>query len=126
MGPAAPTPALVLVHRAGAAVDVGAPRSYCCLRSTAAGTRAVVYRSARDQGVVGVVDFLSDAVPRAGRHGWAADGVFRQVEPYLPRAALLADPDLTAVFAHLQSRRRLPEAAARRLGEMLPDLPPGP
>ena len=124
MSPSSPTPALVLVHRAGAEVDVGVPRSFCCLRSTTGGTRAVVYRSARDQGVVGVVDFVSDAVPRADRPGWAADGVFRPIEPYLSRAALLADPDLAAVFAHLQSRRRLPDAARSRLGELLPDLPP--
>ncbi|MFD1237882.1 hypothetical protein ACFQ34_31745 [Pseudonocardia benzenivorans] len=97
-------------------------RTMCCLRSTAGGTRAVVYRSGRCQGIVGVVDFLTDAVPRADR-GWEADGVFRPVEPHLPRAELLADPDLRPVFAHLQSRRRLPGLARSRLGALLPDLP---
>lgn len=85
----------------------------------------MVYRSGRGQGVVGVVDFVSDAVPQAGR-GWEADGVFRPVEPHLPRADLLDDPDLAPVFAHLQSRRRLPGAAGRRLLALLPDLPAPP
>jgi hypothetical protein len=39
---------------------------------------------------------------------------------------LLAYPDLAEVFAHLPSRRRLPDATRRRLGEVLPDLPPAP
>lgn len=123
--PVAPTPALILVHRAGndGELVVGVPRSFCCLASTTCGTRAVVYRSAADQGVVGVVDFVTDAVPRDGRRGWAADGVFQRFEPYLTRAALLDDPDLAATFAHLQSRRRLPDSAGRRLGRLLPDLP---
>jgi hypothetical protein len=95
----------------------------CCLRSTTRGTRAVLYRSAADQGLVGVVDFVSDAEPRSGRSGWAADGVLQRFEHYVPRAVLLADPDLAGVFAHLQSRRRLPEPAGRRLAHLLPDLP---
>jgi hypothetical protein len=121
----APAPALVLVHRAGADGErtVGVARPFCCLRSTTRGTRAVVYRSAADQGVVGVVDFVSDAVERAGGRGWEADGVLQPIEPYLPRAALLGDPDLADVFTHLQSRRRLPDAARHRLGQLLPDLP---
>ncbi|GJF04030.1 hypothetical protein [Pseudonocardia sp. D17] len=49
--------------------------------------------------------------------------MFRPVEPHLPRAELLADPDLRPVFAHLQSRRRLPGLARSRLGALLPDLP---
>lgn len=66
----------------------GVPLTMCCLRSTVRGTRAVVYRSGRGQGVVGVVDFVTGAVAQAGR-GWEADGVFRPVEPHLPRAELL-------------------------------------
>ncbi|MGI5128785.1 hypothetical protein ACQEVB_18405 [Pseudonocardia sp. CA-107938] len=117
--PVAPTPVLVLVHRAGSELPAGVPQRVCCLRSTTRGSRAVVYRSAAQQGVVGVVDFVSDAVPREGGRGWAADGVFRPVEPYVPRAALLDDPDLAGVFTHLQSRRRLPGPAGRRLRQVL-------
>ncbi|MGD9990744.1 hypothetical protein [Pseudonocardia sp.] len=117
-GPRAPE--LVLVRRAGTGADLvaGVPTTMCCLRSTVRGSRAVVYRSGHGQGVVGVVDFVSDAVGRPGR-GWEADGVYRPVEPPLPRADLLADPVLGPVFAHLQSRRGLPVAAARRLCELL-------
>lgn len=126
MGPlAAPEPTLVLVHRAGSGDELpaGVPQTLCCLRSTTRGTRAVVYRSAADQGVVGVVDFVSDAVPRGDRHGWEADGVLQRFAPHLPRAALLDDPALAAVFGHLQSRRLLPAAARARLHSLLPDLP---
>jgi hypothetical protein len=121
----APAPDLILVHRAGSVdeLPVGVPQTLCCLRSTTRGSRALVYRSAVDQGVVGVVDFLTDAMPRAGRRGWEAAGVFQRIEPYVPRAALLGDPDLAAVFTHLQSRRRLPDAARRRLCSLVPDLP---
>jgi len=122
----AAVPELVLVRRAdGDELVPGVPQTMCCLRSTARGTRAVVYRSGRDQGVVGVVDFVSDAVPQVGR-GWEAVGVFRPVEPHLPRSGLLDDPDLALVFAHLQSRRRLPGAAGRRLLALLADLPAPP
>ena len=119
-------PELVLVRRAdGDELVPGVARTMCCLRSTVRGTRAVVYRSGRCQGVVGVVDFVSGAVPHGGG-GWEAEGVFRPVEPHLPRADLLDDPDLAPVFAHLQSRRRLPGAAGRRLRALLPDLPAPP
>ncbi|GAY10419.1 hypothetical protein [Pseudonocardia sp. N23] len=116
-----PTPGLVLVRRAGSGDELvaGANRTMCCLRSTVRGARAVVYRSGRDQGIVGVVDFTSDAVARADR-GWEAAGVFRPVERPLSRAALLDDPVLGPVFAHLQSRRRLPEDVGRTLRELLP------
>ncbi len=120
-----PVPALVLVRRAGRGCDElggAVPQTVCCLRSTTAGTRAVVYRSAAEQGVIGVIDFVSGAVPQ-GRVGWEAAGVFRRIEPYLPRALLLADPVLATVFAHLHSRRRVPVEAGRRLVTLLPDLP---
>jgi hypothetical protein len=94
----------------------------CCLRSTTAGNRAVVYRTARDQGIAGLYDFVSDARPQPGG-GWAADGVLHLLDPTLPRAELLADPYLSPVFTHLQGRRRLPEPAARRLVSLLATVP---
>jgi hypothetical protein len=94
----------------------------CCLRSTTAGCRAVVYRTARDQGIAGLYDFMSDARPQPGG-GWAADGVLHLLDPALPRAELLADPCLALVFTHLQGRRRLPEPAARRLVSLLNTVP---
>lgn len=101
-------------HRATAAVT-----TVCCLRSTLAGSRAVVYRAGADQGIAGVYDFLTDARPRTGG-GWVASGVLHLLEPHLPRAALLSDADLAPVFTHIQARRRLPDAAARRLTALLP------
>jgi hypothetical protein len=94
----------------------------CCLRSTTAGSRAVVYRSARDQGIAGLFDFVSDARPQVGG-GWAADGVLHLLDPALPRADLLADPCLSPVFTHLQGRRRLSGPAARRLVGLLTTVP---
>lgn len=96
--------------------------STCCLRSTTVGSRAVVYRAAFDQGIVGFYDFLSDAVRQAGG-GWTADGVLHRVDPFLPRADLLADEQLSTVFAHIQGRRTIPAAAARRLLSLLPNPP---
>ena len=52
----------------------GTVTSVCCLRSTAAGDRAAVYRAGSDQGIIaGIYDFLSDAFPHPPRR-WAADG----------------------------------------------------
>ncbi|MBW0089477.1 hypothetical protein I4I73_10870 [Pseudonocardia sp. KRD-184] len=125
-----PDPSCVLVWRpdgfppvAAATVDGPVHRpSVCCLRSTAAGTRAVVYRAGADRGVAGVLDFLTDAGPVGGR-GWTGQGVLHLLDPFLPRADLLADPHLRPVFLHIQGRRTLPAAAARRLRELLPALP---
>lgn len=113
-------PDSVLVWRPGAFDDPPAPM--CCLRGTRAGSRAVVYRSAVDQGIAGVVEFLTDSRPRA-EGGWAAEGVLRRVE-LLPRAVLVEDPVLGVVFRNLQSRRGLPVAAAQRLGELLGPVAP--
>ena len=100
----------------------GVLTSACCLRSTVAGDRAVVYRTMADQGIVGIYDFLSDAERHPDR-GWAAVGVLHQVDPYLPRADLLADENLARVFAHIQGRRTIPVPAARRLMGLLPNPP---
>ena len=97
------------------------PATVCCLRSTTAGSRAVVYRTTADQGVAAVFDFLSDAAPGEGR-GSTAHGVVHLLDPHLERAALLHDPELRPVFAHLQGRRRLPDAAGRRLHVLLPTI----
>jgi hypothetical protein len=100
----------------------GTVTSVCCLRSTAAGDRAVVYRAGSDQGIAGIYDFLSDAFPHPPRR-WAADGVLHRLDPYLPRADLLLDQHLAPVFVHIQGRRTLPLDAARRLASMLPNPP---
>jgi hypothetical protein len=122
-----PAPDTVLVWRPDEFPLPGSPpvpATVCCLRSTTAGSRAVVYRSTTGRGVAAVFDFLSDAAPGDGR-GWTAHGVLHVIDPHLDRAELLDDPELRAVFAHLQGRRRLPEPAARRLHALLPVVPFG-
>lgn len=118
-----PTPTSVLLWRPGELPDPGPVElgSVCCLRSTACGDRAVVYRTATEQGVVAVVDFRSAAAPRPGG-GWCAPGVVHRVDPGIPRSALLAEEHLRPVFAHIRSRRALPADAAYRLATLLPDL----
>jgi hypothetical protein len=121
--PAGPVPSSILLWNAGELRDPpGAP---CCLRSTRAGSRAVVYRTGPGGGVAALVDFTADAAVRAGC-GPAADGVVHLLDRPLPRSVLLADDLLGPVFRHLRGRRRLPEPAARRLGRLLGlDAPSG-
>jgi len=113
----APRPDAILLWRADECAAPG-PVHACCLRSTQPGSRAVVYRTREDQGIVGVVDFSSAAAPRP-EGGWAAAGMFTPSSRPVPRADLLADDVLGPVFRALRSRRGLPEAAARRLAELL-------
>jgi hypothetical protein len=94
------------------------PAAPCCLRSTCAGSRAVVYRTGSDGGIAAVVDFTADAATRLGG-GWAADGVVHLLDSAVPRPVLLADDVLGPVFRHLRGRRRLPERAAQRLSRLL-------
>jgi hypothetical protein len=121
-----PVPSSVLLWLPSGFTDPSRPpgglSTACCLRSTTAGSRAVVYRTAHDQGIAGLYDFLVDARSQPGG-GWAAEGVLHLLDPALPRAQLLADPCLAPVFRHLQGRRRLPEPAARRLIHLLPAVP---
>jgi hypothetical protein len=93
------------------------PAAPCCLRSTCAGSRAVVYCTGSDGGIAAVVDF-TDAATRLGG-GWAADGVVHLLDSAVPRPVLLADDVLGPVFRHLRGRRRLPERAAQRLSRLL-------
>lgn len=121
-----PDPSCVLVWRPDGFPDADGPvhrPSVCCLRSTTAGTRAVVYRAGADRGIAGVLDFLTDAEPGDGR-AWTGRGVLHLLDPFVPRADLLADEHLWPVFVHIQGRRTLPAPAARRLRELLPPLPP--
>ena len=120
----APVPDAVLLWRPDEFPPPGSPplpATVCCLRSTTAGSRAVVYRTTAGQGVAAVFDFLSDAATGDGR-GSTAHGVVHLLDPHLERAALLHDPELRPVFAHLQGRRRLPDAAGRRLHALLPTI----
>ena len=94
------------------------PATPCCLRTTRAGSRAAVYRTGQDGGVVALVDFLTDAAARP-HGGWAAEGVLQLLDRPLPRSVLLADDVLGPVFRYLRGRRRLPEPAARRLVDLL-------
>ncbi|MCF7549651.1 hypothetical protein [Pseudonocardia sp. WMMC193] len=112
-----PPPTSVLLWRADDCAAAG-PVHACCLRETAPGARAVVYRTRAEQGIAGVVDFTAAAGPRPDG-GWAAPGVFVPLADPVPRAALLADDTLRPVFATLRSRRRLPEPAARLLARMI-------
>jgi hypothetical protein len=114
--PAAPLPGSILLWHAEEVREP--PLSPCCLRSTRAGSRAAVYRTGRDGGVVALVDFTTDATARP-HGGWAAAGVVQLLDRPLPRSVLLADDVLGPVFRSLRGRRRLPEPAARRLGDLL-------
>ena len=114
--PVGPSPSSILLWHADELREP--PTTPCCLRSTRAGSRAAVYRTGLDGGVVALVDFTADAAAR--RHGgWAADGVVQPLDRPLPRSVLLADDVLGPVFRHLRGRRRLPEPAAQRLGHLL-------
>jgi hypothetical protein len=94
-----------------------------CLSSTKAGTRGVVYRTTRDQGIVGIFDFLSDGQPHPDMR-WAAYGVLRRIDPFLPRDVLLQDNVLQPTFVHMRGRKGIPVQAGERLLELLPFLPP--
>jgi hypothetical protein len=114
--PAGPLPSSILLWDADEVREP--PATPCCLRSTGAGSRAVVYRTGSDAGVVALVDFTADAAARP-HGGWAAEGVVQLLDRPLPRSVLLADDVLGPVFRHLRGRRRLPEPAARRLRSLL-------
>lgn len=114
--PAGPAPTSVLLWNAEELLDP--PASPCCLSSTRAGDRAVVYRTGPGGGVAAVVDFTADAVRRADG-GRSAAGVVHLLDDPLPRAVLLADDLLGPVFRHLRGRRRVPGPAARRLERLL-------
>lgn len=123
----APPPDAVLVWRPDEFPPPGGPpvpATACCLRSTTHGDRAVVYRSVAERGIAAVFDVLSVAASGDGR-GSTAHGVLHPLDPYLERAALLDDPELRPVFAHLQGRRRLPGPVSRRLHALLPKIPFG-
>jgi hypothetical protein len=110
--PAGPVASSILLWNADELHDP--PAAPCCLRSTRAGSRAVVYCTGPGGGVAALVDFTADAAPRPDG-GWAADGVVHLLDSPLPRSVLLADDELGPVFRHLRGRRRLPAPAARRL-----------
>ncbi|GAA4558449.1 hypothetical protein [Pseudonocardia xishanensis] len=112
-------PDAILLWRADECAAPG-PVHACCLRATEPGSRAVVYRTREDQGIAGTVDFSSAATSRPGG-GWVAAGRFTPLSRPIPRADLLADDVLRPVFRALRSRRGLPDAAARRLAELIGD-----
>lgn len=117
--PAAPTAVVLWTPDEFPPPGTSTAASACCLRSTVAGTRLVVYRTGADRGVAAVLDVTSvtaDPVP-------TAHGTLHALESYLPREHLLADRDLAPVFGPLRSKRRLPDAAADRLRELLDGIP---
>ncbi|MHA6785959.1 hypothetical protein ACVGOW_33925 [Pseudonocardia saturnea] len=114
--PAGPLASSILLWTADELHDP--PAAPCCLRSTRAGSRAVVYCTGPGGGVAAFVDFTTDAAERPGG-GWGADGVVHLLDDPLPRPALLADDELGPVFRHLRGRRRLPAPAAQRLSRLL-------
>lgn len=113
--PDAGLPDTVLLWDADEVADP--PAEPCCLAGTAAGDRAVVYRTGPGGGVTALFVFTGPAEPHlGGRH---AAGVVVPVGRPVSRAELLADPVLAPVFRHLRGRRRLPPDAARRLVVLL-------
>jgi hypothetical protein len=114
--PAGPLPSSILLWDADELRDP--PAAPCCLRSTRAGVRAAVYRTAPGAAVAALVDFTADAESGHGG-GWAAVGVVHLLGSPLPRSALLADDLLAPVFRHLRGRRGLSEPAAQRLMSLL-------
>ncbi|MBP2365855.1 hypothetical protein [Pseudonocardia parietis] len=108
-------PRSILLWDAAEVVDP--PAGPCCLRTTAEGDRAVVYRTGPGGGVVALADALADARRRPDGGWWAPVAVHRLRVP-VPRTDLLADDLLAPVFRHLRGRRRLPADAARRLLEL--------
>jgi hypothetical protein len=98
-----------------------------CLRTSEPGSRAVIYRAHSDPGLVAIFDVTD--WPEADRT-WAyiAPGYFTPIKPPVPRARLLADPELEKVFRHIQGRRRLPLAAQEAMAKIIDDtttpLPP--
>ena len=108
----APLPSSILLWDAAEVVEP--PARPCCLRTTAAGDRAVVYRTGPGGGVVALADAVTEARARVEGGWWAPFVVHRLAVP-LSRADLLADDLLAPVFRHLRGRRRLPADAAGRL-----------
>lgn len=85
------------------------------LSSTRAGDRGLVYRTTRDQGIVGVFDFLSDAHAHPDLR-WAAFGILREITPFVPRDRLVTHPELRATFSTVRGHKSIPDgvAGARR------------
>lgn len=110
-----PLPSSILLWNAAEVADP--PAGPCCLRTTAEGDRAAVYRTGPGGGVVALADALADARRRPDGGWWAPVAVHRLPVP-VPRADLLDDDLLSPVFRHLRGRRRLPADAARRLLEL--------
>ncbi|SFN91505.1 hypothetical protein SAMN05216207_102460 [Pseudonocardia ammonioxydans] len=114
--PGAVLPSAILLWDAAEVADP--PAAPCCLRTTAAGDRVVVYRTGPGGGVEALADVLADARPRADGGWWAPLRVHRLTVPVL-RQELLADEVLAPVFRHLRGRRRLPVDPARRLRDLI-------
>lgn len=89
-----------------------------CLRDSAPGSRAVIYRVHSEQGIVALFDI--EKGPKQDRDwGYGTNGYFTPIKPAISRAKLLADPVLEPVFRHIQGRRRLPTAAQAALAELI-------
>ena len=87
-----------------------------------AGDRGLVYRTTRDQGIVGIFDLLSDA-HRHPDMRWAAYGILRRIDPFVPRADLMRDEILRPLFSTMRGRKNIPEDLRLRLLSRLPQLP---
>lgn len=116
MLPSSVLPSSILLWDATEVADP--PAAPCCLRTTAAGDRVVVYRTGPGGGVEALADVLADARPRADGGWWAPLRVHRLAVP-VSRPELLADEVLAPVFRHLRGRRRLPAEPARRLRDLV-------
>jgi len=124
--PIIPTSVLVWdpaeVHRWAELTDMRGWWIAGCLSATEAGSRAAVYQTREDQGIVGFFDFGCGAFEHEDL-GYAAYGRPVPLPRPVPRQGLLADPALHEVFQQIQGRRRLPAAAQGSLASLV-SLPP--
>ena len=89
-----------------------------CLRSDRPGTRAVIYRSHEEQGIVALFD-VGLYPKESDDWGWWTEGYIHRVDPPITRVELLDNHELNRVFAHIQNRRRLPSGAQQAMASLL-------
>jgi hypothetical protein len=99
-------------------LEAGVNQESSCLRTDHPGTRAVIYQAHENQGIVALFDVCTLPEPN---HDWnytVTGRVHLLTEP-IRREQLLEIPRLRSVFAHIQGRRRIPQAAQVALTELL-------
>ncbi len=89
-----------------------------CLRTDGPGTRAAIYRSQVEQGIVALFD-VGERPEEDPEWGWYAEGRFHVLPEPVTRAELLELPELERVFRPIMGRRRIPAAAQLALQQLL-------